>query len=232
MDPDEKRHKWREWSKARRERMTPEERAEESAKKYAAKVARYSTPEGREKRREMDRRWRAANPDRVRKSREAYNEKRRQKAAAARAQEDAASLAKAQRDHAECYARRKARLNADPEAKAAFQARQRKYWREKAASSIADPEERAAYLAGLESRRLRRNEPRPELTEQEKEDRARRRREAIAKAQRVRQAQLRAERERREAEDAERRAQPARPQSRPQARRMGRFAALSKWHGY
>jgi hypothetical protein len=63
------------------------------------------------------------------------------------------------------------------------------------------------------------------------EDRNRRRREAVVKAQRIRAAQQRAEREKREAEKVAQRAEP-KPKNKIIYRRMGRFEALSKWHGY
>lgn len=244
MDLSEKRRKWREWSKARKERMTPEELAADKAKKYAEKLARYSTPEGREKRRAMERRWRAANQDRVRASREREKEKRRQKTAEARAarladpayqkaleEKRAASKEKTKQTYTEYYARRRARQEADPELMEKFRERQRQYRRNKVAATMADPETRAAYLAGLITKKAK---PRVELTDKEKEDLVRRKREAMAKAQRARQAQQRAERERREAEAAERRAQQPPPRPAPPApvKKMGRFTALSKWYGY
>ena len=181
MDANEKRAKWREWQRKRRERMTPEELAEEKARQYAAKVARYSTPEGREKRREMERRWRQENPDRVKINRERDKAKRRQKTAEARAarladpeyikvqaEKRVRAREKLQRDYKADYAERRARLNADPEALAAFQAKQREYRRTKHERLLADPAKRAAYLERLK----RRQKPKVELTEKEKEDRA------------------------------------------------------------
>lgn len=242
------RMKWRKWSQARRSRMSPEEIAEARKAANERRTKRLATPGGREKQREQGRRWRENNEEKIRISREKQRLKRLEKAAAARQarlsdpeyirrlEEREAARAVGDREAWRRYYRnRKARLDADPEAKAAYRAKQLQYRLAKKERLFADPVLFAAYLEKQKaSAEARKQGARPTLSDQEKADRARRRREERAKAQRLLNAKRRAEREAQKAEElatsrVAKQAEPAKRQ--PPIRKMGRLTALMKWHG-
>lgn len=238
------RESWRKWARKRRERLTPEQIEIAKAKAKARRAARLATPEGREKHREIGRKWRQSNSDKVRAHRDRQNAAKREKTAARRAAlmadpdyvralEERKALAPVSEREARrrYYLRRKARFEKDPEAFAEYRARQKKYRDARQQRIDADPVLRAAYLQKIaEKNASRRKSGGADLSDHEREERARRRREERAKKQRLLNAKNRAEREARKAEEpAPAKAEPARRQF--PVRKMGRLTALMKWHG-
>lgn len=236
------REKWKMWAQAKRDRMTPEQLASARAKAKARRAARLSTPEGRQKHLEQDRRWRAQNAEKVAKHRakeKEFKRLRREAEKAARLSDPAyleqqalKELRKKESEKEACkryYRNRKERLAADPEAMAAYRALQKQHRENKKAKMMADPELRAAYLEKLKLKNaLRPKKQKVELTDKEKEEQTRRRREQRAKAHRLLSAKKREEREARKAEEPAK-TEPVRRQF--PIRKMGRLTALLKWHG-
>jgi len=238
------REQWRKWAQARRDRMTPEQLKEESAKARARKVAQRATPEGLEKHREQSRSWRKRNAEKVAKMRENEKLRKRERAAALRAERErdpeyikAQELKKEkakEKSRSACARyreRRKKRFAEDVAFSEDYKKKQKQYRENTKARLMADPEWQAkqAEKAARAARSTREPRPKTPLTEKEREERARWRREEKARAQRLLNAQKMIEQKAREAERAQPPSAPAR-QKFP-IRKMGRLTALLKWHG-
>jgi colicin import membrane protein len=133
------------------------------------------------------------------------------------------------------------RLN-NPEKIAAQRARARERRHAKAAERLQDPTYQAELAAKAEARAKKEAERAARgivkvarVKAEPGEDREtllRRRREARARAAREQRAAARAERERLAAENPQPKKEPVKKKGPPEVRRMGRLAALSRWHGY
>ncbi len=238
-DREKLREQWRVWAQAKRDRMSPEQLAEYRGKAKARKIALRSTPEGAEKHREQCRRWRENNPDKLAKMRENEKIRKREKAAALKKarESDPAYLETKIRKHQDAKekakkaceryrAKRKERLATDAEFAEQFNNKQKKYRENAKARLMQSPEwkEKQAARAIKQKERTQK----VELTEKEREEHARRRREEKVKAQRLLRAKERAERENKELSRNLPRPKFEEQKNRP---KMGRFTALSRWYG-